>query len=205
MSVRILGVLLTAASLFHSSAANYGHMLDRVQSSVVRISNVGEDFVCTGFVVQQGRVLTAGHCASPHEDMLADGTPAKLLGVDLVDDLALLDTQTSKHALTIRTSPVARAEDLTAVGYGFNASLLSVIQLRLLLTNQSLDYFTEQHEASVAPGLVMEGPLVGGMSGGPIVDHDGKVVGIAQRSFRGFSYGVGTGIIKAFLKVVDHA
>ena len=49
------------------------------------------------------------------------------------------------------------------------------------------------------PGLFVAGQYIPGMSGGPVVDHDGKIVGIVQQSNSGIGFGVGVSTIQGFL------
>ena len=48
--------------------------------------------------------------------------------------------------------------------------------------------------------LALDGPLIHGMSGGPIVERGGKVVGIGQSSDQQTGFGCGAEEIREFLK-----
>jgi S1-C subfamily serine protease len=49
------------------------------------------------------------------------------------------------------------------------------------------------------PGIVVQGGYIPGMSGGPVIDKDGQVVGIIQQSDQNIGYGVGVDRISEFL------
>lgn len=73
--------LLLVASLFHSHQTDYTRMVDRVSASVVRVT-IGDAGVCTGEVIAQNRVLTAGHCTPQNYEIRADGVLATVLHQD---------------------------------------------------------------------------------------------------------------------------
>jgi len=174
-------------------------MVDRVSASVVRITGVeksedgepGRDMVCTGEVIGHNRVLTAGHCVGLR--MLADGEKAVVLKTDDLYDLALLGTETHKKpAIVFRDINVSRFEQLTAIGYAWGINKLTVLDVRAFLVDLA-------PTKRMAPGIIVQGGYVGGMSGGPVVDQKGQQVGIVQQSNDGVGYGVGIQIIRVFL------
>lgn len=184
--------LLAFLFLFHSHLTTFTKMVDKVSSSVIRITGVEEEghFTCTGFVIAANRVLTAGHCAGA--EMNADGQAATILKVDEMNDLMLLQVSTAKHALQLRTSPLVRFEEVTSIGYGFGWTQLTVLHNDVMLV-------THIPAMGIAPGIITQTEYIGGMSGGPVVDSHGRVIGMVQRGGRGTGYGVGTLIMRAFL------
>lgn len=191
---------LLFASLFQSPQTAYTKMVDRVQSSVVRITGeqaldtwVGPQqvpYVCSGVVIAVNRILTAAHCRGEH--ILADGTPATVLAFNEFYDLALLVAVTDKPSITLRDVPVQRFEDLTAVGYAWGWNRLTVLRGPAFLVNMA-------PASTHAPGLLVQASYIGGMSGGAVVDVRGHMVGIVQQSNEGVGYGVSTQIIRVFL------
>src|SRR3990167_5164102 len=106
----ILAPFIALTSLF--SASPLTRMVDRVQSSVVRVTGERETFhyICSGEVIAPARVLTAAHCLGG--SMLADGQTVRVLKVDEYYDLALLETITTKPRLAFRDVPVQRLETM---------------------------------------------------------------------------------------------
>lgn len=199
---------LALGGLFHSHQTTYTKMVDRVQSSIIRVTGE-KDFmtqfgpmhgmyVCTGEVIDQDRVLTAGHCAG--DAMTADGQPAKLLKVDEHADLALLETATHKPFLHFSHSHVKRFDTLTAIGYAFGINVITVLDVKAFLFDITPPW--EAADEKSAPGMLMQNSVIGGMSGGPIVNQKGQQVGIVQQGGEGISYGVDITQIEAFLEGV---
>ncbi len=187
--MRLLAASLLSLSLLGVHSESYTEMVDRVTSSIVRITS--SDGSCTGFVIETHLVLTADHCLG--EDMEADKQPATVVSADEGTDLLLLFVPTlAKPALAFEDVPVTRFEMLTAIGYGFGWTQPTVIRATVMLVSQAPD-------EGVAPGIVVQGGYIHGMSGGPVVDDNGKVVSIAQQVSEGTGYGVDTKQIKAFL------
>lgn len=193
---RILVAFSLVASLFHPHQTSYERMIDRVSASIVHITgwrpDVGDGapISCTGFMVRRNRVLTAAHCLA--ENLKADGEPTAILRANPSFDLALLDVVIYKAPLEFADDAPARFEDVTAIGYAFGWNKLSALRQRVILVDS-------QAGESAMPGLIMQGGLIGGMSGGPIVNDAGEVVGINQQANEGIGYGIGAQLMKAFL------
>lgn len=198
----VLTILILTLSAFGPS---HRKVVDRTMSSVVRITGTKDmdtmfgpmraSYVCTGFVINKHRVMTAAHCVG--EAMTADGIAVKVLKADETTDLALLDVDTNKPALAFQDRPLERGDALTALGYGFGWTRILVLEVKVLL----VDYTPPGTD--LAAGMFVDGGYIGGMSGGPVVDANGKVVSIVQRSVEKAGYGVGTLMMKAFLLGTD--
>lgn len=149
----------------------------KVLQSVVRVTS--DNSVCTGFVIdaQKDIVLTAGHCVDAFP-VYADGEEAiVILDEDEVVDLAVLQARIRKPALEPALD-IEHGEEIVAIGY---ANGFPVPQMRV-------GFVLAPFASAIGPlGLghgyvIMSFPLVGGMSGGPVVNKEGKVVGISQLS-----------------------
>ncbi len=191
---KILVPLALLAAFFHGPT--YTQVVEKAQTSVLHIlgsvtdddGNVGH-YSCTGFAIAKRRVLTAAHCNG--KDMTADGIHAILLKADVQSDLMLLEVGTGRKPMTFRDTPVVRFEELTAIGYGYGWHYLTVLTVHPILVDVTVE--------GMAPGMFVQGGYIGGMSGGPVIDMDGYVVGIVQRTSEGVGYGVTALTIKAFL------
>ncbi len=197
----LLVPFLALATLFYSPVSTLERHIDRATTSIVRITGektfdtfFGEihgTYVCSGFVIETHRILTAAHCVGEH--MTVDGHGAVLIKSDEYLDLAVYETDTPKPVLPFREAPVVRFEDVNGVGYGFGFEKVLVTFNRVLLP----DYTPE---LDMAPGIWYSNGFIGGMSGGPVIDQDGFVVGMVQRSAdEGACYGVNVLTIHAFL------
>ena len=189
---RLLTPFVLAATLVH--APTYTQAIEKVEASTVFIESVQPEGVgtCTGFVVQVHLVLTANHCVA--DVMSVDGVVAKAVRVDAVNDLALLYSTTTKAPLAFRVAPVARFEMLTAIGHGYGWKALIVLSVRVIMVNGDLE-----SDDNAPLGIIVQPGYIGGMSGGPVVDVNGLVVGIVQRGSAQIGYGVSASVILAFL------
>lgn len=173
--------------------------IDIASTSIIRLTgDRGEHgpMVCTGEVVRPYRALTASHCMA--ENMLADGGPVEIIQIDPVADLMLLALSTSKPPIVLATRPIQRFQQLTAIGYAHGSTLLTPLGVHVLTIGVS-------PLSTILPaGLTVQGQYIAGMSGGPVVDDRGEMVGIIQQaSDEGMGYGVDVQTIRAFLKVTQ--
>jgi 2-alkenal reductase len=167
----------------------------------------------SGFVVsRRGEILTSAHVvtsagsgdrspdgASRVFVAFADGdrVPAKLVGWDLYDDVAVLHAEPGAHALDPvplgDSSRVVVGNPVAAMGSPFgnqNSLTVGVVSA----TNRSIDSLTSDY--TVADAIQTDAPITHGNSGGPLFDARGRVIGInAQiRSESGQAEGVGFAI-----------
>src|SRR5215204_756112 len=167
----------------------------------------------SGFVVsKRGDILTSAHvvttAGSGDDDpegatrlfvAFADGdrVPAKLVGWDLYDDVAVLRVDPGAHAIAPvplgDSSRVVVGEPVAAMGSPFgneNSLAVGVVSA----TQRSIDSLTSQY--TVADAIQTDAPITHGNSGGPLFDSRGRVIGInAQiRSESGQAEGVGFAI-----------
>lgn len=194
--------LFYAGIFYHQTHPSPATVFARTSASIVRITGektekdfFGEEttapYTCTGEVIAQNKVLTAEHCVG--EKLRADGRLAQVLRKDEYYDLALLAVKTGKKpALTLREADVELFEPLMGIGYAFGWSTLTPLQVSGAVINK-------WPEPKLAPGIFVQTDYIGGMSGGPVVDHRGRMVSIVQQRNQGLGYGVGTLIIRAFL------
>lgn len=176
-----------------------------VEKSIVRLTLHSESsmewYICTAFSIDDRKFLTAAHCVIPMDEegqiipdaqLRANGMPAFVLKLDTDLDLAVIVTDIVRPSLKLRDKELERFEDVHAVGYGEGFLKPLFTDQRVMLTNYKI-------AAGIAAGTVFMHPFIGGMSGGPVYDYDGLVVGIVQRASDSIGYGVPVSTIKYFL------
>ena len=154
-----------------------GGIAERIGPSVVGIGNRWRG--CSGVVVGENRVLTNAH--NLHGDEVSvnfsDGRTATAtpLGVDADGDLAVLEVDTAGTTpLEARTSPVGIGTAVVALGNpggrGARVTLGFVSGVDRSIRGP--------RGRRVAGAVEHTAPLLPGSSGGPVVDLDGRLVGI---------------------------
>ena len=185
----IFSILFGMRAIPHSTAS----IVDQASASVLRITGEKNEatmfgdvetmhYSCSGFAIEPNVVMTANHCLGDH--MTADGKDAMVLAGDEKDDLGLLYVPTAKKPLHFQHNKLVRFEDIMGIGYGYGFPRLTVTFNRVEL----LDFSPAPGE--LVPGTFMINPIIHGMSGGPIIDYKGLVVGICQDTVSEASYGV---------------
>ena len=165
----------------------------------------GSGFVVSreGYILTNSHVVTnAGEGGGPvhgadrvyveFQDL--DRTPAKIVGWDIFDDVAVLRIDPSAHALTPvplgNSAAVAVGEPVAAIGSPFgNENSLGVGVVSA--THRSIESLTSRY--ALVDAIQTDAPINHGNSGGPLFDARGRVIGInAQiRSDSGTAEGVG--------------
>lgn len=156
--------------------------------SVVKI--LAPSSVCSGIIVSatEGHVLTVRHCV-PDDGLglLINDRPAKIIKVS--DTLALLqDKPFEGPPIAVRKSKLKIGEELWSIGYAYNIALT---------------FLRRSFAADLGDDFLLDGTMAGGMSGGPIVDSAGKLVGINQatdKTYNATSVGCGAEEILKFLE-----
>lgn len=143
-------------------------------------------FVCTGIVVGITRVLTAEHCVSDKDTMYVDGKVARLVKKD--EAFGLLDTGdplSEKKVVKLAEDLPEQGAEVAAFGFAYDGPLLR---------------FTRNVAGYVEGDMVLDGPLASGMSGGPILNTKGELVGLNQGTNEVLGLACGIKEIREFLK-----
>jgi S1-C subfamily serine protease len=161
----------------------------------------------SGFVVSQtGTILTDAHVVTTAgqgsgrtqparkvyvEFSDGDRVPARVVGFDLFDDVAVLHVDPGAHELDAvplgRSDRVVVGQPVAAVGSPFgNADSLSVGVVSAV--HRSIPSYTSKYD--LVDAIQTDAPINHGNSGGPLFDAEGRVIGInAQIRTSGTSSG----------------
>lgn len=186
----ILPLVLTACLRLPAST------IQVAESSLIRISGLQDEHAvtCSGFVIAPKRVLTANHCVEDITNLTYDGSKdAHVIFMDNYYDLALVEVNTSKPALVLDDDEVWEGQSLTAIGYAKGWNHLLALEEIVRIPNYPVEHSTPS-------GIILQGGIIGGMSGGPIINRSGRVVSICQRASEFMGYGVPIVTIKSFLR-----
>ncbi|MEM7139761.1 MAG: S1C family serine protease [Actinomycetota bacterium] len=173
--------------------------ISSLEASVVRIEGTGTflepgdstaftyGFTGTGFVISEdGLVVTNNHVvtgAASLEASFSDGERlnARLLGVSECSDLAVIDLEGEGYqALTFRDEEVTVGLDAYAAGFPAqdesDTTELDYTLTRGIVGSVAAD--GESSWASVDAVIQHDAQILGGNSGGPLVDENGEVIAI---------------------------
>lgn len=156
----------------------------RIQSQSRNDEGQIEIGVCTGWSINEkkGYVVTAAHCLGQY--MFADGKHATIVYVNQKADMMVLQSDVHKPSLVPYDGTIEKGDSLLAVGYGegFDKPLAEVCKVAS----------PDQEVNDIMPGehfLIAACPYVPGMSGGPVVNQDGKLISIVQMTGDGIGFG----------------
>lgn len=185
MKRTIAALILSFSLAIPTFAANWWTVAQDLSQSVYRLSMVadGEEVgMCSGFVIDQrvSNILTAAHCAPEGVEVQVADQVGNVLLKDEDVDLAVIQYRGQVLGKALRPGKAPRTTDeIMSVGYAFG-SQVPVFQIGRVAQSDYSGYIVVNPAHNV------------GMSGGPVVDPTGKVVGIVQAS-RG-SLGAGKNI-----------
>ena len=148
---------------------------------------------CAGAFVAEDRVITAYHCVASGGRAVVttrDGlsATARVVGTSVADDLALLETPVmAPEVLEVRVDAPEIAESVWAIGQPFGGVGYGYMEGTLGWSVSSGIVSTVGRRA-----VQTTAPVAPGYSGGPLVDEDGRIVGVVSRRLRGDGLGFAT-------------
>jgi putative serine protease PepD len=163
-----------------------------VLPSVVKLDVAGAEGAGSGsgvIISSDGRILTNNHVAEVAENggsitiSFSDGStaPAEIVGLDPITDIAVVQAQgvSGLTPATIgRSADLEVGEDVVAIGspYGLDATVTSGIVSAL---GRPVDVGRDaEGNVTAYPAVQTDAAINPGNSGGPLVDSQGRVVGI---------------------------
>lgn len=199
-------LLLAVVPAWQPSAAAAQTSLDTAKGATVAISDSSGDNVGSGAIVAPGYVITAAHVTaalgSRHEVTIVLESGRILKGViqkeDSNEDLALLAVpDLTATALAWREgAAISSGEDVYALGFPLGSRNLVVTKGVVSSASQLIQGSALiQTDATINPGN----------SGGPLVDKDGRFVGVTVAKRLGFAvdnvgYAVPADSVRKFLQ-----
>jgi S1-C subfamily serine protease len=199
----LLGNGFQPAQIYRTRSAGVVTLISYFDGSNTSDAQVGQG---SGFVVSRdGTILTSAHVVTTVAQGAAatvartvyvefadgDRVTAKVIGYDLYDDVGVLRVDPRQHALDPlplgRSSRVVVGQPVAAIGSPFgNADSLSVGVVSA--TGRSIPSLTSRYD--LVDAIQTDAPINHGNSGGPLLDAQGRVIGInAQIRSSGTSTG----------------
>jgi hypothetical protein len=198
---------------FVAWAGPSAEVLEQIRPSVVKVQTPVS--AATGFVWQDSKhVVTSLHVVDGHNNVTVqyineDGqvtanSPARVVKVLKDADLVLLQLETPQNIepLIIDTNAPEVKQTLDALGFPMNISAHTNTQvvvrfggkkLKSILTKSALKKITVYPNVNLTI-LNLEGNLVPGLSGAPILNDAGHVVGIVDGGLENGAVGISWGI-----------
>jgi putative serine protease PepD len=201
---------VTPSSSSSDTSVNLAELYNSVKNGVVYVQ-AGQSASGSGFVISDdGYIVTNEHVVAESSTYTVrigetDRTvPATLVGADASSDLALLKVDPSQtgtlHPLPLADSAPEVGDEVIAIGspFGLQSTLTSGIVSALNRTLQS------PNGHAISGALQTDAAINPGNSGGPLLDTDGKVIGVNAQiaSQSGGSTGVGFAISVTTVKNV---
>ena len=147
-------------------------LIQQISPSVVHLQCTDHtERICSGFSIAPGIYLTADHCLEEGAPTI-DGEATTIVMRDSTYDVAVLKADVVRPALPLGVEAPLLGESIVTAGYAYGFSSLSV---RSAIVSTLVDMAGVQK-------VIYDNPTIQGMSGGPIVNEWGDVIGIVQRS-----------------------
>ena len=172
MRTRLIALLLLLIVSATSCAASWSRAVDAVAASTLQLwCQPHNQPLCSAFSINQreGYYITAAHCLEEGEPVIGDFEVGVVVFRDDAMDVAVIRFESIKlPALQARIEALRTGDEIAGFGFAYG-----------------LD--TPLFRTAVVSGLASSGWVafdkawIGGMSGGPIVDGRGRVVGIVQK------------------------
>lgn len=160
-----------------ATAHNWDKIISRAREMLVY--TVTPKGMCSGFVIDVKReyVLTAQHCVESFP-IYVDGKEAQLVVADVSLDLALLKALVSGKTPAAFGTDIATSDEVLVVGYAHGWRVPLTLPSVIVQLNATIPHFRPHF--TMLLGLNRQPASFQGMSGGPVLNRQGKVIGITQ-------------------------
>ena len=175
-------LLFAAPAMSH----NWSKVAERLQESVVMLETFSGLGYCSGWVIDNKRdyVMTAEHCINTGNPLyggviMVDGHFATVVSSNVELDAAVLYVEgINRPELKPRTDPIRVGMPVASYGFALEDGLKEHFRAGYVSATDA------KVERLSGTWTLVDQAIIGGMSGGPIVDTSGKVVMMNQRSDR---------------------
>lgn len=156
-------------------------------NAIIPLKNIFGQTVCTAFVINQENayLMTADHCMDSPFPLTANGQPIEELEHNQDLDVAILSAPGVKGIDPLQPNlEKVSWEGITtvyAVGYADGRDYPTLIKSTVVFPEFSIPVDSN-------PWIMLSPEPIGGMSGGPIMDANGKVIAIVQQG--GYALGI---------------
>jgi S1-C subfamily serine protease len=196
-------ILLAATAAFFAAAAIAAAAGPRTGVVVIETALGYQDARAagTGVVLDRGGiVLTNNHvirgATTIRVRVNGRRVPATALGYSLVNDIAVLKLRSTSGLTTAtfgRSAAVRRGQSVTAVGNAEGEGQLVVSHGSVVAVGRKITVRDDQGDMHQLTGLIqVDAELHPGDSGGPLLDSQGRVIGIDTAASTGFSFHAGS-------------
>lgn len=186
---RLLASLLAVlAVVVPVSAHDWSDVAYRLSQATAMLTNWDGDPFCSGFSIDNKRdyMMTAAHCVASrwaNEGFLVDNTIPVIVEVNSDLDVAVLYVEgMDRPELKPRTKMIKVGMEVASYGFAAEDGLFGHLRTGNISSITNGGPF-ENYSAEYLK-IHVDQALIGGMSGGPLVDTDGKVVTVNQLSDR---------------------
>ncbi len=160
--------------LLKASQEDFSGVIETAIKSVVSVGT--EKSVGTGFIIESsGYIVTNNHVISDAQQIQVltfekQIIPAKLIGADLLRDIALLKIEGDYPAAVLNTNEVKVGDKAIAIG--------NPLGLSFTVTEGIISALDRVGPNGLAEYIQTDVSLNPGNSGGPLIDKEGEVVGV---------------------------
>jgi S1-C subfamily serine protease len=191
----IASAFLSVLFVLPVSADQWNEVVAKAQKAVLYLET--GDGSCTAFVINTTKkyAMSAAHCYSEKDSMWVDRVQASVVALDTKKDLLVIkidELDPSKEELKLAAKDPEIRQDVMSVGFGYG------LERPFFKTAHVSDTAVMIPQSGIGgPFIGVDAAYTGGQSGGPVLDVNGDIVSIVQRSDGGtLGIGVGADIIR---------
>lgn len=164
----VLAAVLCISAAPNKSIKSVPPAVIKIGYSTVNKEGEKEGYICSAFYINLITLVTAEHCLPPdkHDDLVNMATGEILRVKREGETIAILEQSLPASVSPLRLAKhVEMGEHLWSFGYAEGEFFVGL----------------QRNAAGIYDGdLILDGPIIHGMSGGPTVNDNGEVVGVNE-------------------------